>query len=98
MRDAFTLMNPHLSLRMTWEPAEVVLHDDAIDPTWSKWSPRNGEEAHWYTPERLRDLITAYLRKDRESGGEMTVRDFVEAFRGHKSTVKRSDILNAIGA
>src|ERR1017187_5777620 len=58
----------------------------------TKWSPRQPTSAHCYNSETLRDLIAAYIAKQRDGGPERTVREFVAEFRGLSSTAKQKAV------
>jgi len=82
----FAAFNPH---------ATFVLDGVSIDrtePEWKKWSPDQPTSAHWYNAETLRDLIAAYIARERDGGPEKTVREFVAEFRGLSSTKKQKTV------
>jgi DNA topoisomerase VI subunit B len=64
---------------------------------WRKWSPRDPTSAHWYTTERLRGLIAAYVAEERRGGRVRTVRDFVSEFAGLTGTAKQRAVTEAAG-
>ncbi len=78
----FASLNPHASFSFNGETHQRT---GAIE----KWNPSDPTSPHWYTTERLRDLIAAHLAR----GDDMSLRDFVEDFRGLKSTQKRKDVM-----
>ena len=75
--------NPHATFVLDGWRAE------ATDPAWRKWRTDAPTCAHWYTPDRLRDLIAGCLTS--EAGGE-TVRAFVSQFRGLAGTAKQKAV------
>jgi DNA topoisomerase VI subunit B len=91
--DDFTWINPHLTLKATWDGAEVI-NVKAIESAWPKWRPSEPTSAHWYTPDRLERLIAAYVGHDQDSGRERTVREFVSEFRGLSGSAKQKAILD----
>src|SRR5262249_41478947 len=40
----------------------------ATDPAWKKWLPGNPTCPHWYTPEHLERLVSAYIAHDLDAG------------------------------
>ena len=82
----FAAFNPH---------AVFVLDGERFERTVStsdKWLPNRPTSAHWYNEETLRDLIAAYIAKERSGGPGRTVREFVAEFRGLSSTVKQKAV------
>jgi DNA topoisomerase VI subunit B len=65
--DDFTWINPHLTLKASWDGTEVV-NVAATEPMWPKWRPSEPTSAHWYTPARLERLIAAYVGHDQDHG------------------------------
>jgi len=92
----YTWLNPHLTLRGTWNGEEFV-NVQASDPTWSKWRPRDPTSAHWYTPERLQRYMSAHVARDRELRIDRPVREFIGEFRGLSGTAKQRRILAELG-
>ena len=64
---------------------------------WRKWSPRDPTSAHWYTDERIRGLIAAYVAEERRGGRARTVREFVSEFAGLQGTAKQKVVTDAAG-
>jgi hypothetical protein len=95
LADDFTFLNPHLTLTMNWFGRTRTTV--ATDPSWPKWTPSSPTCAHWYRPEDLARLIAAYLAHDLDGGDTRTVREFVDQFRGLRSTVKQKRVLAASG-
>jgi DNA topoisomerase VI subunit B len=94
--DDFTWMNPHLTLKASWDGAEVI-NVVATDPAWSKWRPSDPTSAHWYTAARLERLIAAYVGHEQDSGRQRTVREFVSEFRGYSGSAKQKAVLDQTG-
>lgn len=82
----FAAFNPHATFVLDGERFDRTLGD------WPKWSPRQPTSAHWYNEETLRDLVAAYITRERNTGTEKTVRDFVAEFRGLSGTQKRKAV------
>jgi DNA topoisomerase VI subunit B len=91
----YAAFNPHL--RMTYrEPAyETTLPRTMTD--WRKWVPRNPTSPHWYTVERLRGLIAAYVAEERRGGRVRTVREFIAEFAGLSGSLKPPRVIAAAG-
>lgn len=81
----FSALNPHASFSFN-EKTRSRTGDLA------KWNPSDPTSPHWYTKERLRDLIAAHIAR----GDDMPVRDFIAQFRGLSSTQKRKDVLELV--
>lgn len=64
---------------------------------WQKWLPGQPTSPHWYTVERLRGLVAAYLAEERRGGRAFTVRAFVEQFHGLSGSVKPKRVTEAAG-
>ena len=69
----------------------------ATNAAWRKWQPQHPTSPHWYTPERLRALLAAYVAADRESGRGRTVREVVAEFAGLSGTAKQKAVTDAAG-
>lgn len=82
----FAALNPHATFTLDGRTYRATLTD------WPKWSPTAPTSAYWYSEDTLRDLIAAYLTRDRGNGRERTVREFVAEFRGLSSTAKRKEV------
>lgn len=66
-------------------------------PGWQKWLPSRPTSSHWYSLERLRALIAAYIAEEANGAKAKTVREFVSEFHGLKSTRKQKCIVAAAG-
>jgi hypothetical protein len=86
--DGFAAFNPHATFTLNGQRYERT------DPDWNKWRPDNPTSAHWYTEETLRDLIAAYITKERAGARAhpKTVREFVSEFRGLSATAKQKSV------
>ena len=52
---------------------------------------------HWYSPERLENLIASYVAAERAGAAPRTVRQFVAEFRGLSATAKQKTVSAAAG-
>jgi DNA topoisomerase VI subunit B len=84
--EGFTAFNPHASFRLG------DMQFEATNPGWRKWKPSDPTSPHWYTAATLRDLIAAYIDRERDGGRVRTVREFVSEFRGLSSTGKQQEV------
>ncbi|MFH0942660.1 MAG: ATP-binding protein [Candidatus Beckwithbacteria bacterium] len=85
----YTMFNPH---------TKFILNGKVYEPSnisWKKWLPNEPTSPHWYTPEQLRALISAYLSIDRDS--EKTIREFVSEFRGLSGSAKQKKVTEDAG-
>ena len=95
---SFGAVNPHLTLSLT-APGGLSFERKATEPEWTKWKPTDPTSAHWYDLASLKTLIAAEIYKaNRDRSPQRPVRDFIADFRGLASTVKRSQICEAINA
>jgi hypothetical protein len=91
--DSYAALNPHATFHLgdrTWA---------ASDTSWAKWRTDSPTSAHWYDAGRLRDLIAAYVTRERTDGQRnMTVRELVSQFRGLSSTIKQKKVTEGFKA
>jgi len=88
--EGYTMFNPHATFHYnnkTYIPT---------DKNWHKWRSDEQTSPHWYTPETLRSLLSAYISKENDGGKIMTVREFVSEFRGLSSTIKQSRVTEGL--
>jgi hypothetical protein len=93
LAESYAWLNPHLSLRMTWN-GEHVIDIKPSNPAWQKWLPSWPTSAHWYDNSRFRRYMAAHIAHD----GDVTVRQFISEFRGAAGTAKQKAILAETGA
>jgi hypothetical protein len=91
----YAAFNPHLSV--TYREPEYETAILRTMSTWQKWMPHQPTSAHWYTVERLRALIAAYLTEEKHGGRARTVREFVAEFDGLSGSTKPRRVLEAAG-
>jgi hypothetical protein len=90
---AYAAFNKHATLVLQGQAGALSL--PAADPAWEKWQPCAPTCAHWYTPERLRDLIAAYLERERHGGRALSARGFVQMFAGLRGTARQQQVTRA---
>jgi DNA topoisomerase VI subunit B len=90
---AFARLNPHLSLRVTWN-GEVEADIKASKPDWSKWLPSWPTSPHWYDIGRFKRYMAAHI----SHRDDVTVRKFTSEFDGLTSVTKQKQILEKLGA
>jgi DNA topoisomerase VI subunit B len=95
MAESYTVLNPHLTMTVDW--FGEIQRTEATVPEWAKWRPSDPTSPHWYKPEHLARLISAYLSNDVDYRRERTVREFVAEFRGLSGTAKQKTVLAASG-
>jgi DNA topoisomerase VI subunit B len=93
--EGYTVLNPHL--RVTYHEPEYARAIPRTTPGWHKWMPHHPTSAHWYTVERLRALIAAYLTEEKHGGRARTAREFVAEFDGLSGSTKPRRVLEAAG-
>jgi len=91
----FAAFNPHCRFDYVRDGTVETLERTA--PAWRKWQPHHPTSPHWYTPERLRALLAAYIAADRETGRGRTVREVVAEFAGLSGTAKQKAVTAAAG-
>lgn len=87
--------NPHATFTYIKEGHQPLTWH-SCDPVWRKWTAGDKTSPHWYTPDRLRRLIAAYIAAEREGGRTLSVRDFVAEFRGCSATSRLKEIITAV--
>ena len=92
----FSLYNPHAAITLNL-PADKPSCFHATNPGWEKWLANNPTSPHWYTPERLRSLIAAYIALEQSGGRAKTVREFVSEFAGLAGTAKQKAVTERVG-
>jgi DNA topoisomerase VI subunit B len=92
---AYSTFNPHATFSL--ETPDTELDYLPTNESWVKWQPDQATSPHWYSTERLRGLIAAYIAKERAGGKPLKVRDFLAKFDGLSSTQKRPKVLRAAG-
>lgn len=87
----YAMFNPHV---------RFGLHDgyagDTFAPTdvnWRKWLTNSPTSPHWYTCDKMRGLIAAYI----SAGNDKTVREFVSEFSGLAGSAKQKKVCQAAG-
>jgi DNA topoisomerase VI subunit B len=86
----YSLFNPHATLAL--KECGDVYRFGGTATDWTKWRPSDPTSAHWYTAERLENLIASYVAAERTGGRERTVREFVSEFRGLSATAKQKQV------
>jgi DNA topoisomerase VI subunit B len=93
----YAAFNPygHFVYREPKADVEHVFNRTTDD--WRKWTPHDPTSAHWYTDERLRGLIAAYVADERRGGRARTVREVVAEFSGLSGSTKPKVVTHAAG-
>jgi DNA topoisomerase VI subunit B len=94
--EQYAAFNPHASFTYAQDghPPQTWA---ASAPAGGKWTASDKTSPHWYTVDRLRGLIAAYVSAERAGGRALTVRDFVAEFRGCTATGRLKAIVEAAG-
>lgn len=95
LADAYTWLNPHLSLAVDWFGRRTTTN--ATNQKWEKWLPSEPTSPHWYGPEEFERLVLAYIAHDRDQGADRSVRELVKEFRGLTGTAKQKAVLEETG-
>ncbi len=93
---SFSLINPHAHLELKLSNAEEEIFAAAL-PAWKKWLTLQLTSPHWYTAQRLRSLIAAYITQSQAVGRPKTVREFVAEFAGLTGTAKQKAVTEQLG-
>lgn len=93
----YKLFNPHASFTLTTFGDEYSFA--ATNPDWKKWLPGDPTSPHWYTVERLENLVLSYLANERSSGWthRRTVREFCSEFCGLTGSEKARQVIARVG-
>jgi DNA topoisomerase VI subunit B len=70
---AYATFNPHASFELGTAEGRQLSFPPST-PTWQKWHASRPTSPLWYTPERLRALIAAYIAEERAGAKPRTVR------------------------
>jgi DNA topoisomerase VI subunit B len=92
---AYAAFNPHATLELKAGRSRAAFRPSV--PSWAKWLPSRPTSSHWYTAERLRGLIAAYVGRERAGGKARTVREFLAEFHGLTGTGPRKAVLASAG-
>jgi hypothetical protein len=96
MAEAYSWLNPHVALQMTWDGVEV-LNVAATKAEWPKWKPLHPTSVHWYDQPRFERYAAAHVAS-KKAGRAQTVRAFIAEFDGLSATAKQMSILREVGA
>jgi DNA topoisomerase VI subunit B len=91
----YTAFNPHATFIYNGTDSNAADERRTVD--FIKWLPSNPTSPHWYSIERLRGLIAAYVNLEQNGGKAQSVRGFVAEFQGLKSTIKQKRVTDAAG-
>jgi hypothetical protein len=86
----YAAFNPHASFSLTTTEQSSRL--ERTDSDWHKWQPSMPTSPHWYSAERLRGLIAAYLSGSRKA---ITIREFISEFDGLSSSAKQKAVTDS---
>jgi DNA topoisomerase VI subunit B len=90
----YVLLNPHLTLRLDLFGTKLFL--PASTPQWKKWLPSDPTSPHWYSLERFKQLVAAYLMHDADTGRTRMVRELVAEFCYLTGSAKLKAVLDAV--
>jgi len=92
---AYSIFNPHGTFHYIADDTRETFQRTASD--WQKWGPSDPTSPHWYSTDRLRTLIAAYLREEQDGSRAKTVREFVAEFSGLKRTQTQKAVVEEAG-
>jgi DNA topoisomerase VI subunit B len=95
---AYAAFNPHATFILDSKDAAVPWASfPAGVPGWTKWVPPY-TCPHWYTDDKLRDLIAAHLTQQLSFGARpRTVQQLISEFAGFKRSDKQTSVAGAVG-
>ncbi|HLK13157.1 MAG TPA: ATP-binding protein [Candidatus Binatia bacterium] len=95
----YAAFNPHLAISYCHQQGRAASKGrvNPTAPAWRKWQPNHPTSPHWYTPERFRALLAAYITADRHNGRSRTVREVVAEFAGLSGTAKQKAVTGSVG-
>jgi DNA topoisomerase VI subunit B len=92
----YKLFNPHASFTLITFGKECPF--PATNPEWTKWLPSNPTSPHWYSVERLENLVLSYLSNERSGRTHRrTVREFCSEFCGLTGSAKTRQVIARAG-
>ena len=94
---AYVKFNPHAQFGFVKTGENIECEDRPTNPSWCKWTPDDSTSPHWYTYDKLRGLIAAYVGSEQYGERALTVREFVSQFRGLSSTAKQKAVVDSLG-
>jgi DNA topoisomerase VI subunit B len=94
---AYALFNPHATFVLRTDRGHGPIILPRASDTWRHWLPSEPTSPWWYSVEKFINLISAYLSRDRATGKDKTVREFVSEFRGLAGTAKQKEIAQESG-
>ena len=95
--DHYAVFNPHATFTYCVPEQGDPQVWPARKPDWPKWRPHNPTSPHWYSVERFRALLAAYISHDRETGRTRPVREVVAEFAGLSGSAKQKRATDAAG-
>ncbi|HTY27698.1 MAG TPA: ATP-binding protein [Mycobacterium sp.] len=93
------LVNPHATITAIDdaygddEPDTVSY--ESTDRGWSKWTPNQPSNPHWYDSAAFTGLVYAYIHQTRRTGIDVPLGAFIAEFEGLKATAKQKAIRHA---
>ena len=94
---AYVKFNPHAQFGFVKTGENIECEDRPTNPSWCKWTPNDSTSPHWYTYDKLRGLIAAYVGSEQYGEWVLTVREFVSQFRGLSFTAKQKAVVDSLG-
>jgi len=89
------VLNPHVAL--TLDAGGAVSRFERSAATCGHWRPNEPMSAHWFSLERFRTLVAAFVAAEADRGPSRTVRELVAMFRGLSGTAKQKALLGPLG-
>ncbi len=93
---AFSCFNPHAAFTLEWF-GQRLLELPARDTAWRKWKAGNASSAWWYDVEALGRLAAGCVARDRDTGTDRTVAEFLTKFDGLAGSAKRRKVIECCG-
>jgi DNA topoisomerase VI subunit B len=92
----YSAFNPHATFTF-FDDDDGDIQFGATSREWHKWRADAPTSPHWYTPERLRTLVAAYVSHERGADTARTVREMVAEFAGLSGSAKQKQVAQQAG-
>lgn len=93
---AYCAFNPSATFGLVRSGTDPCIYEPTATERLG-WRPTAPTSPHWYTPERLRALIAAYVAAEGAGERTRTVRELVAEFAGLSGSAKRKAVTDAAG-
>jgi hypothetical protein len=90
------LVNPHATITVIYRANGTSAGDPEIykphGGRWSKWTPSQPSNPHWYDPAAFSALVHSHIRETARTGVDMPLGKFISEFDGLSGSAKQKQI------